>query len=54
MKPDQDGQDRRLLVTKPLEKLHGEGVDQGDVAQALENTLRRLQRPTAQTQQTVR
>jgi hypothetical protein len=54
VEPVEDRQDRRVLVTKPLEELHGESVDQGGIAYPPQNILPPLHPPTAQTQQTVR
>ena len=54
VEPDQGRHDRRSLVTKPLDELHGERAAQRDVIQRSQNIVRVLSRPTAQAQQAVR
>ena len=54
VEPDQGGQDRRSLVTEPLDKLHGERTVQRGVTQAPQNVVGVPSRRIAQTQQTVR
>ena len=54
IEPVHDRQNRSVLVTKPLEELHGESIGQGGVAHAPQNILRPLHPPTAQAQQPVR
>ena len=54
VEPVHGWKDRRPLVTKPLDELHGKGTAELGVSQRAQDFFHRLHGPTAQAQQTVR